>query len=361
MSVDKRLKAITLQSVAKALGVSRTTVSNAFNRPDQLSPELRDRILSAAKTMGYHGPHPTARMLRTGQTGTIGVVFSGSLPYAFSDPVAIAFLQGVAQVCEQTQASLLIVPVLESQTAPITIQQAAVDGFIVYGMPEASLVLEQVLSRNLPVIAVDQPNLIGLSQVHIGDRQAAREAAAHLLGLNHRRFAILAMDLLSDRYKGLVSAARMARSTVTTTRERLHGYEEALRAAEITWQHVQIGECPLHNSMEDAIEVALALLAQKPRPTAILAMSDLLAIAAIRAAERIGLAVPADVSVVGFDDIPLAAQIRPALTTIRQPLIDKGAIAARLLFEEPAVAVVKVLPTLLIVRNSSGLAPKDDS
>lgn len=239
MKHHKVPKSITLQDVAKAIGVSRTTVSNAFNRPDQLSPELRERVLAAAKDMGYSGPNPMARMLRTGQTGAIGLVFSEALPYAFKDPVAIAFLQGVSQVCEQAKASLLIVPTLESDAAGQTIQQAAVDGFIVYSMPDNSEAIAQVLERKLPVVVVDQPSLVGIPSVGIDDRQAARIAATHLLSFNHKQLAILTFDFHTDSYAGPVDAQRIEQAIFQTTLLRLYGYQDTILAAGIDLSKIQ--------------------------------------------------------------------------------------------------------------------------
>src|SRR5439155_18742171 len=91
----------TLSDVAERVGVSRTTVSNAYNRPNQLSPALRDRILLAAAEIGYAGPNPIARGLRRGTTNTVGLVFDNPLTYAFTDPAAVLFLSGVAAGCEE--------------------------------------------------------------------------------------------------------------------------------------------------------------------------------------------------------------------------------------------------------------------
>lgn len=349
-------KFATLQDIAKALGVSRTTVSNAFNRPDQLSPELRQKVLAAASEMGYPGPNPMARMLRTGQSGAIGVVFDESLSYAFSDPVAIAFLQGVASVCEQAKASLLIVPTMKSNTAKETVLQAAVDGFIVYCTPDADEATARVLERKLPTVAVDRPNLNGVPSIGIDDRQAAREAAEHLIRLNHRRLAIVSMELLTDQYEGTVDAQRIQQATYPNVRDRLQGYHDAIQAAELQAPPV-IEECL--NREESAFKAALRLFSQQPRPTGILAMSDRLAVGVLQAAEVLGLKVPEDVSIVGFDDIPLASQIRPRLTTIRQPLIEKGATAAKILLSKPDRGICQTLKTELVVRESSGPAPVD--
>lgn len=356
MKQGQASESITLRDIAKAIGVSRTTVSNAFNRPDQLSPELRERVLRVAKDMGYCGPNPMARMLRTGQTGTIGLVFAEALPYAFSDQVAIALLQGVAQVCEQAQASLLIVPALEHVAAQGTIQQAVVDGFIVYGMPENSEVVARVLERKLPVVAIDYPNLKGVPSVGIDNRTAARTAAEHLIQHHHQRLAILAINFFMDGYVGFVDGDRLEQAIFHEARMRLQGYEEAIRAANLDWETIPIMECPPRYGTEGAFKAALTLLQCEPRPTGILAMSDVLAFGALRAAEQLGLVVPRDVSIVGFDGIPLASQVRPGLTTIQQPLVEKGVIAAEFLLGKNR-KTSRVLETELIVRGSSGPAP----
>lgn len=360
-------KPITLQDIAKAVGVSRTTVSNAFNRPDQLSPELREKVLAMAKAMAYPGPNPMARMLRTGETGAIGLVFSESLSYAVSDPVAIAFLQGVAEVCEQAKASLLIVPTLlmgdtqqtVQQAAQATIRQAAVDGFIIYSQPYYSEITAQVMDRKLPIVAVDCPHILGVSSVTIDDRQSAHNAAAHLIRLNHKRLAILAMELGTDQHEGRVNDDRLKQATYSNAIDRLQGYQDAIREADLDLNRVPIEE--RLNREENGFAATLHLLQQVPRPTGILAMTDRLAVGALRAAETLGLSVPDDVSIVGFDDISLAAQVRPRLTTVRQPLVEKGQIAAELLLNHVSQTVSRVLPTELVIRESTGPAPVESA
>lgn len=344
-------KSVTLLDIAQTLNISRTTVSNAFNRPDQLSSELREQILATAKAMGYSGPNPTARLLRTGQVGAIGVVFSESLPYVFSDPVAIAFLRGIASVCEPARTSLLIVPMHRNEMLLDTVQRAVVDGFIAYSIPDADAALTQVLERNLPTVMVDCSPVAGISSICIDDRQAAREAADHLIRLGHHRFGVIAMELRFDQYEGIVDVERITTATFPHALARLQGYQDAMQAAGIDLNTVLMEE--RINREDGGFTATLALLKHTPRPTAILAMSDRLAIGAIRAVEGLGLNVPNDVAIVGFDDIPLAAQIRPRLTTVRQPLVEKGAAAARLLLENIAQPVTQVLPTELVIRESS--------
>lgn len=343
----------TLQDLAQRLGISRTTASNAFNRPDQLSEELRERILATARELGYAGPNPMARKLRTGRAGAIGVLFFKPLTYALNDPTALAFLQGVGQVCERVQSSLLILPVMDNQSAAETVQQAAVDGFILICLPDDNPVVGRVLERRLPVVAVDQANIEGVPSVSIDDRGAARAAGRHLLELDHRQLAILALRLHPDGYFGPVDAARRAYSEFRITAQRLWGYEDALREAGLDPYGPPVWECP-GNQPEYARRAARALLTGTSGPTAVLAMSDQLAIGLLQAAEELGLKVPEQVSVVGFDDIPLASQIRPTLTTIRQPLVEKGILAAELLLQEGGQGESRWLTTELVMRESSG-------
>jgi len=119
----------TLASLAAELGVSRTTVSNAYNRPDQLSAPLRARVLEAARRLGYPGPDPVARSLRTRKAGAVGLLLTEALSYAFRDPAATGFLEGLALACEEAGQGLLLVPVSPEQADVTAVHQAGVDGF----------------------------------------------------------------------------------------------------------------------------------------------------------------------------------------------------------------------------------------
>jgi DNA-binding LacI/PurR family transcriptional regulator len=346
----------TLLDVARAAGVSRTTASNAFNRPDQLSAALRVKVLEVARALGYAGPHPMARMLRTGRAGAIGVVFSDRLAYAVTDPATVPFLEGIALVCDQEDAALLILSAVDENAARRVVRQAAVDGFIIYCLTTETGVINAILERGGPVVAVDEPGFADAPGVGIADRAGARQAAEHLLGLGHRRIAILSMETRPDGYAGPLDAARRAGSIYAVTDERLAGYEEALEAAGVDLTALRVEERPWIRP-RSARDAALVLLAERPRPTAILAMSDVFALAAIDATKELGLRVPDDLSVVGFDDIPMASQISPPLTTVRQPLVDKGRIAAELLFGRRSAAAPIVLPTELVVRGTTAPPP----
>jgi DNA-binding LacI/PurR family transcriptional regulator len=164
--------------------------------------------------------------------------------------------------------------------------------------------------------------------------------------------------LATGGHNGPAGPERQAAATFSISRARLTGYADALRAAGLRWEDVEVQE-RTPNSVGAGLDGARALLARRPRPTAILATSDVLAIGALRAARELELPVPEALSVAGFDDAPDAALVTPALTTVRQPLLDKGIVAARLLLDPgPGAGAEEVLlPTELAVRASTGPPP----
>jgi DNA-binding LacI/PurR family transcriptional regulator len=238
------------------------------------------------------------------------------------------------------------------------IRTAAVDGFLIYCWPEGSAILGALVERRLPVVAVDVGTFPAGPVVTVDDRGGAALAAGHLLELGHRQIAILGLELHPDGYNGRVDAARRWAASYHATAQRLAGYLEALGVAGIDADTVPIEERPTSESAETAAqEGALALLGRTPRPTAILAMSDRLAAGALQAAAHLGLKVPHDLSVIGFDDAPLAAQLVPPLATVRQPLIEKERLAAELLFR-PSAWRRHVLPVQLVLRGTTAAPPR---
>jgi DNA-binding LacI/PurR family transcriptional regulator len=347
---------VTLSTIAAELGVSRMTVSNAYNHPDQLSPDLRRRVLETAKQLGYPGPNPLAATLSRGRVGALGLLFDDQLSYAFTDPAAVLFFRGVAEVCEQAKVGLVLVPGgVESLPETDLTRTALVDGFVAYCDIAEDERLQAIDERGLPMVIVDGPRRPGAFHVGVDDRGAARAAAEHLLDLGHRRFGVVAMPLAPDGHDGIAGEERQASARFHTCRQRLLGYRDALEAAGVEWSGVTVEERVPHG--RDAGHRATgALLDRAERPTAVLAMSDELAIGALQAAEDRGIAVPGEIGVVGFDDSPAAPAARPALTTVWQPHQEKGAAAARLLLE-PGGGPELTLASRLVVRASSGPAP----
>jgi DNA-binding LacI/PurR family transcriptional regulator len=340
---------VTLQTIADRLGVSRTTVSNAYNRPDQLAPELRERILAAARELGYAGPDPAARRLRSGGREAVGLLFTESLSYAFTDPAAVLFLRGFAHATEEAGVSVLVVPSLRGDAGGRSrVRDAVVDAFCLYSMPHDTPDVLAAVERRLPLVVVDEPHLEHAAFVGIDDRAGARMAGEHLTGLGHRELGIVSFRMTDDGYRGPLTPEREALGAYPVTLDRLAGFRDAVQAAEARWT----GEEVEFNSVEEGAAGMRALLARRPEITAVFCDTDQLALGAIAAARDAGLSVPGDVSIVGFDDIPPAAAAR--LTTVRQPLLEKGLAAGRLIVEGEAAAGRRVdLPLELVPRSST--------
>ena len=359
MDAKSKADRTTLQTIADRLGVSRTTVSNAYGRPDQLNPALRQKILALAKELGYAGPDAAARSLRLGHSGALGLIFTESLTYAVTDPAALLFLRGIAETCEPTGTALLLVPApADPEAGALAVQNAVVDGFFVYSVAEDDERLEAVLARRVPTVLIDQPRREGTAYVGIDDRVGARLIAEHLIRLGHRRFGIVSFPLREDGYHGPAGPERQAGATFPISAARLAGFADALRDAGLVWEEIPVQETAV-NTAEAGEAAAAQLLDRELRPTAILAFSDLLATGVLRAAVTRGLAVPEALSVTGFDDIPASASTSPPLTTVRQPLLEKGRVAGRLMREgwSGTTPPVVLLPTELVVRASTGPAP----
>jgi DNA-binding LacI/PurR family transcriptional regulator len=357
MNVKRELPDVpprTLEGLAKLVGVSRATASNAFNRPDQLSDELRQRILEIAKEIGYVGPDPTARALSRGMRGAVGLVFTEQLSYAFSDPAAVRILEGLAQSCEEAETGLLLLPVSAGNagSAERAINGASVDALALYSLPDEDPAVTAAQARGLNMVTIDQPLIDGVPYVGLDYREAARVAITHLLELGHRDIGVLAYRLRPQRHRGEVTRDQQRGADYHSTRERLKGYEDALRAFDLDESALVFVESKSNDS-EGGAAAAAEMLQRRQRPTAILTDSDQLAIGVIQAADEAGLAVPTDLSVVGMDDVPAASVVTPALTTIRQPLVDKGRLVGEILLrQQPSRDPIR-LPVELVVRGTT--------
>src|SRR3954470_3166036 len=184
---------VTLADVAASIGVSRTTVSNAYNRPDQLSPKLREKVLAAATELGYDGPNPMARGLRRGQAGSLGLVFDAPLSYAFTDPAATLFLTGMATGLEEHGAALSIIPRLPegAERSADLVRSALVDGYMLFCTAATDPRYAAVRARGLPFVLVEYEDDPTAAHVQIDDVAGAEAAARHLVALGHRRVAIV--------------------------------------------------------------------------------------------------------------------------------------------------------------------------
>jgi DNA-binding LacI/PurR family transcriptional regulator len=339
---------VTLQSIADQVGVSRMTVSNAFSRPDQLSAELRDRILAAAKKLGYVGPDPAARALARGRVGSVGLLLNGALGEAFEDQVSAEFVGAVAdELVRRGLALTVLTPPTGQDFVPA--RDVAIDAALVYTCEPKSAGVEWLTRRALPVVAVDQDLGRDVPGIRVDDRGGARQGARHLLDLGHRRIGILALGTRQPD-------GTLTESQSYPSRERMAGWRETLAEEGVDPVVVRSPYEP----RDAAYDAARELLAD-PAITGVLCFSDVFAHAVVRVAEELGRRVPDDLSVVGYDDSPLAATSRPGLTTIQQDVTAKGRFAAGMLVDvlEGRAPQSQLLPVSLVVRESTGRAPAE--
>jgi DNA-binding LacI/PurR family transcriptional regulator len=342
-----------LKTVARAVGVSVATVSNAYNKPDHLSAALRERIFATARELGYAGPDPAARSLRGARTGAIGVLSTVQLSYAFTDPYCTVFLAGLADVAERHQTSIVLIPLApRAGSAPgqvrasvEAVRNAVIDGVVIDGIDDGHPALQVVIDRGLPrVRSTEDP---AGRCVLIDDRAMATAVGAHLAGFGHRDVALLAA---SADEPGTIRIAADDSMLYPYARLRLAGLRDGLGSgARVT----VVAAGP--NRREDGRAAACLMLLRRPRPTAIAATSDVLALGALDALEQSGLRPGADVSLTGFDGIPAAAAA--GLTTVRQPIREKGRLMGRMLLDPSLTERRLVLPAELVERASTAPAP----
>jgi DNA-binding LacI/PurR family transcriptional regulator len=333
------------------------TVSNAFSRPDQLSAELRERILAVADELGYTGPDPAARALARGTAGAVGVLLTDSLDYAFSDEIATRLLAAISTELAATGLGLTLLTSVEHPDF-LPARDIPMDGALVYSCETTSVSVDWLKKRKLPLVFVDQRPVGGATCVNVDDRGGARAAAQHLLDLGHRRIA--AVTCVRGAPPGRVGVEEVT-AAAHSVAARMLGWLDALEPAGVTPVVINA----VHDAQEAGLAAAGRLLADPTeRPTAILAFCDTLAAGILACADEHGVSVPGELSVVGFDDAPLATRARPQLTTVHQDVTAKGRAAAAALTEairhgrtwpQPDSDRI-LLPTHLVVRASTAPA-----
>jgi DNA-binding LacI/PurR family transcriptional regulator len=347
----------TLETVARAAGVSPMTVSNAYNRPDQLSQQTRAMVLAVAKDLGYPGPDPAGRSLRRRRADTVGVLLTAQLPYAFTDPGLVAFLHGLATGLADAGQALLLVPT-EGNAEHAHVRNALVDGFVLASLAADDPVVADVLARRLPVVTWGQPRIPGVPGIGVDNARAAAKAAHHLLELGHASFGIVTIGAAQPPGSPAVSSG-----VHRALRARVSGFLRALQTAGIDSQQVRFVDAA-RNARPDGAAAARTMLTARTmladrRPTAIFAVTDVLALGVLDGAKDCGVDVPAQLSVVGFDDVAAAASSVPPLTTVSQSLFDQGRLAASVVLDEVAGRAVKIPPirSKLIVRGTTAAQP----
>lgn len=337
------MKRVTSQDVAKLAQVSRTTVSFVLNNVEgvRIPPETRQRVLDAARQLNYH-PDATGRRLVTGKTHVIGLVVSQSPDRVAVDAFLLQVMHGLHQAAQQHRYHILFHAQEPGQTQLYTnlIRERHVDGIVLSGPRTDDTELVKLHHEGVPIMLMGQLPHSDIPFVDADNAGGARQAVEHLLDLGHTRV-------------GIITNAPL---TYTASRDRLAGYQAALRARGLRplKRLVRTGDFT-----EASGEAAMhSLLQVTPRPTAVFVASDVVALGALRAIKAHGLRVPDDLSLVGFDDVPAAAYVEPPLTTVRLPAYAIGwGAAERLLrliageeLDQPGV----LLETELIVRSSTG-------
>ncbi|MGH3368060.1 MAG: LacI family DNA-binding transcriptional regulator [Nocardioidaceae bacterium] len=301
---------MTIHDVAAEAGVSITTVSRALNESGRVGPGTRERVLTVAQRLGYE-PNDLARSLHGKATGTIAVLVPD-----ITNPFFPELVNGVQEVANEHGRLLLLCQTSENTAIAVQellhLRRKRVDGVVLVGVLAGGQELSTALA-GMPVVTVDRDTTLDSAWVvRSNHRVGGRLATEHMIELGHERIAHISgpMDL-------------------SVAQDRHDGYREALEEAGLAYDESLVVEGDfLEQSGYDGLR---ALRRRRRRFTALFCGNDLMAIGALRALDEVGLAVPQEVSVVGFDDIHLASYLRPGLTTVHQPIQTLGRRAAELL------------------------------
>lgn len=333
--------------VAQRAGVSRSTVSYVLNGLADgrvpISADTRQRVLDAIDELGYE-PDARAQALSSGSTNTIGLIIPD-----LRNPHFCEYASGVEDAARASGYHILLSSTTLNDEYAVEIfkdlSRRRFDGLIVTGTfilesAEAQATLARIRQRGLPVVEMSE--MYGVDSVSTDYREATKEVVAYLLSLGHRRIGFV--------YGVGVHSLGL---------DRLEPYQEGLHAAGISVEPDLVVECG--PEIEDGYQAALKLLKLDPRPTVIIVINDLLAISTIRAAIDLGLRVPSDLSVVSYDDIPMANYLVPRLTTVSKDAYTAGQKAFEVLLarmKNPGLPRQTIhMPAKLIVRESTGPAP----
>ncbi|HAI87773.1 MAG TPA: LacI family transcriptional regulator [Firmicutes bacterium] len=343
---------VTIEDVARRAGVSVSTVSRALNRKGRISEQTRQRIFDIARELEY----PTTPIQATPRrrSNTIGIMFNRHLRSLVSDPFYGLVMVGVEESLRQDGYHVLFSTLGERDEDMAAIcgfaSERRVDGLILAGCDVDREYIDRIVSLEIPLVLVDN-NIISpkVPCVMTDNITGAREAVDHLIDLGHEDIAFVSGPM-----------------THSSLYERHQGYRQALeaRGLPVRQELSVIYEDVLDFSVEGGFAAATRLMSRSKKPTAIFAANDSLALGVMKAMPGLGLAVPGDVSVVGFDDVEAAAHTSPPLTTVRVDKTDLGRHAARLLSElidggSECVPYKISVCTELIVRGSTGPRPRE--
>jgi len=328
---------VTITDVARLAGVGRGTVSRVLNERANVDPTTRARVLFAIRELDYV-PSPTARRLSLRRTHTVAVI----LPY-LTRPSTVERLRGIEFGLALAGYDMIVVNVETVERRDAVFRELPrserVDGLIIVSLSPHPHELERITRSGLPAILVDAYHRT-LPRVVVDDVQGGHLATDHLIGLGHQRI-------------GFIGDIPRAPLGFKPSRLRFSGYRRALTDAGlvISAEMVAVG---IH-SRSGASELARVMLARRLRPTAIVCASDTQAAGVLVAAAALGLSVPGDLSVTGYDDLELADHLE--LTTVRQPLFESGLRAVQRILlgidRQPMTPFREVLPISLVERRTT--------
>lgn len=312
----------TLADVASAARVSVSTASLAFSGAGPIAPETRTKVLDAATRLGYSGPNPLGRSLRSGRSGIAAVIIGDQLRRSFRDPVSIQVLDGLVGTLGTMGLGVLLVPASpaadgEHVLDPLLASAPMDVAVLIWGAHSGDPVLSALQRRGVPVVVGEGHSQPGVPVVGIEDRRGTADLARYLLGLGHTRFASVTLPFAHPRRSGMVTPGRMAALDWTPTRHRVDGLTDAGVEPVAMWESAG-------SLVEEGQAAGRALLDVADPPTVVVAQSDLLAAGVVLAARELGLRIPQDVSVAGFDGLELPWLAPDVLTTVSQPLAAKG-------------------------------------
>lgn len=344
MSKSRHFSGTTIKDIAREAGVSYSTVSRVVNNFEYIKPETRERVLTAMTRLGYVA-NQQARSLVGGRSQVIGLLI-----HAFDSPYIGQIIQGIDEAVAEAQYDLMLYTThrrkARESTFVTSLARGLADGLLLVLPRDTEAYLDSLSRQGFPFVLVDYKAPSGeIPAVSATNFEGAYDAVNHLIGLGHRRIGFIT----GDRETG-------------SANERLSGYRAALHANGITSNPDLVYEGDFFQF--SGLEGANHLLSLSVPPTAIFASNDVMAFGVYEAIRARGLRIPHDISVIGFDDIPQAAQLHPGLTTVRQPLVEMGRLATQRLLktieedlEEPLGYTE--LPTELIIRDSA--CPPDNS
>ena len=333
--------ASTIKDVAKKAGVGVGTVSRVINGGKNVRDSTRKHVLTVIKELDFQ-PNPIAQRLSLGKTNTIGVI----APF-FTTPSCVERLRGIESILVDTELDFMLYNVETLTRRRKSFKEVPrperVDGLLIITLIPTNEEIDRFERNNIPTVLVDQAHE-RLPYLAVNDVEGGRIATQHLIDLGHREIAFIS-DHLDDPLQDPFE--------FTSARDRFTGYRHALAEANIPFRSDYHKRGP--HEKKYAYELAKELLTQDDKPTAIFATSDTQAIGALQAAQDLGLSVPEDVSIIGYDDIEVSQYLN--VTTVRQPLFQSGVEGIQLLLErmeKPAGTLrQRKMPVELIVRNTT--------